>query len=178
MKHFTKLSTANLNERRTTMAVDILLKIEGVDGESVIDSHEGEIDVLSWSWGMTQSGSMHVGGGGGSGKVNMQDISLTKYVDKASTNLMRACCNGEHLSSATLTVRKAGKNPVDYMVITMEPVLVTSLSTGGSGGEDRLTENVSLTFAKVKVGYTPQKPDGTPDAAIELTWNVEKNVEE
>lgn len=160
------------------MAVDILLKIEGVDGESVIDGHEGEIDVLAWSWGMTQSGSMHVGGGGGSGKVNVQDISLTKYVDKASTNLMRACCNGEHLSEATLTVRKAGKNPLDYVKIKMSPVLVTSLSTGGSGGEDRLTENVTLNFAKMEVGYTPQKEDGTGDAEITLNWNIEKNIEE
>jgi type VI secretion system secreted protein Hcp len=160
------------------MAVDILLKIDGVDGESVIDGHEDEIDVLAWSWGMTQSGSMHVGGGGGSGKVNVQDVSLTKYVDKASTNLMRACCNGEHLKEAILTVRKAGKDPVDYVVITMSPVLVTSLSTGGSGGEDRLTENVTLNFAKVKVSYTGQKEDGTADAASDLTWNIEKNIEE
>ena len=160
------------------MAVDILLKIEGVDGESVIDGHEKEIDVLAWSWGMTQSGSMHVGGGGGSGKVNIQDVSLTKYVDKASTNLMRACCNGQHLKEAILTVRKAGKDPVDYVVITMSPILVTSLSTGGSGGEDRLTENVTLNFAKVKVSYTGQKEDGSADAAIDLIWNIEKNIEE
>ena len=78
--------------------IDILLKIEGVDGESVIQDHEGEIDVLAWSWGLSQSGSMHVGGGAGSGKVNVQDISLTKYVDKATPSLMRTCCNGEHLT--------------------------------------------------------------------------------
>jgi type VI secretion system secreted protein Hcp len=60
----------------------------------------------------------------------------------------------------------------------MSPVLVTSVDTGGSGGEDRLTENVTLNFAKVEVGYTPQKPDGTGDAEISLIWNVEKNVEE
>lgn len=160
------------------MAVDILLKIDGVDGESVIDGHEDEIDVLAWSWGMTQSGSMHVGGGGGSGKVNIQDVSLTKFVDKASTNLMRACCNGEHLKEATLTVRKAGKDAVDYVKIKMSPVLVTSLSTGGSGGEDRLTENLTLNFAKMEVGYTPQKEDGTADAEISLIWNIEKNIEE
>ena len=160
------------------MAVDILIKIEGVDGESVIQDHEDEIDVLAWSWGMSQSGSMHVGGGAGSGKVNIQDVSLTKYVDKASPSLMRACCNGEHLTEATLTIRKAGKDALDYLKIKMSPVLVTSLSTGGSGGEDRLTENVSLNFAKVEVGYTPQKPDGTGDAEISLIWNVEKNVEE
>ena len=127
---------------------------------------------------MSQSGSMHVGGGAGSGKVNIQDVSLTKYVDKASPSLMRACCNGEHLTEATLTVRKAGKDALDYLKIKMSPVLVTSLDTGGSGGEDRLTENVTLNFAKVEVGYTPQKPDGTGDAEISLIWNVEKNVEE
>jgi type VI secretion system secreted protein Hcp len=160
------------------MAVDITLKIEGVDGESLIQDHEGEIDVLAWSWGMSQSGSMHVGGGGGSGKANIQDVSLTKYVDKATPSLMRVCCNGEHLTEATLTVRKAGKDALDYMKIKMSPVLVTSLSTGGSGGEDRLTENVTLNFAKVEVGYTPQKEDGTGDAEISLTWNIEKNVEE
>ncbi len=160
------------------MAVDILIKIEDVDGESVIQDHEDEIDVLGWSWGMSQSGSMHVGGGAGSGKVNIQDVSLTKYVDKASPSLMQACCNGTHLTEATLTVRKAGKDALDYLKIKMSPVLVTSVDTGGSGGEDRLTENVTLNFAKVEVGYTPQKEDGTGDAEISLIWNIEKNVEE
>jgi type VI secretion system secreted protein Hcp len=160
------------------MAVDILLKIEGMDGESLIKDHEGEIDVLAWSWGMSQSGTMHGGGGGGAGRVNIQDISFTKYVDKTTPNLMRACCNGEHFSEAVLVVRKAGKDPLDYMKVTMSPVLVTSVSTGGSGGEDRLTENVTLNFAKMTVGYTPQKEDGTGDAEIELKWNIEQNVEE
>lgn len=160
------------------MAVDITLKIEGIDGESKIDGHEDEIDLLAWSWGMSQSGSMHVGGGGGAGKANIQDVSLTKFVDKSSTNLLRKCCNGAHLDEAILTVRKAGETPVDYVVITMSPVLVTSVSTGGSGGEDRLTENVTLNFAKVKFSYTPQKKDGSADAAIDLTWNIETNKEE
>lgn len=160
------------------MAFDILLKIEEIGGESMIKAHEGEMDVLAWSWGMSQSGSMHVGGGGGAGKANVQDITITKFIDKASVNLMRSCLNGVHLKEAILTVRKAGKDPVDYVVITMSPVLVTSLSTGGSGGEDRLTENVTLNFSKVKTSYTPQKEDGTADAAIDLTWNIEQNVEE
>jgi type VI secretion system secreted protein Hcp len=160
------------------MAVDMLLKIEGVDGESKIKDHEGEIDVLAWSWGLTQSGSMHTGTGGGSGKVNVQDVSLTKYVDKATPNLMRGCCNGKHFDAATLTIRKAGEDALDYLTIKMSPVLVTSLSTGGSGAEDRLTENVTLNFAKVEVAYTPQKEDGTGDAAVELNWNIEQNIEE
>lgn len=160
------------------MAVDILLKIDKVKGESVIKDHEDEIDLLAWSWGMSQSGTMHDGTGGGAGKVNVQDISVTKYVDKSSPNLIRACCNGEHFAEAVLLVRKAGKDPLDYFKVTMSPVLITSVSTGGSGGEDRLTENVSLNFAKMEVAYTPQKEDGTGEAEVTLNWNIEKNVEE
>ena len=160
------------------MAVDMLLKISGVDGESKVKDHENVIDVLSWSWGMSQSGTMHMGGGGGAGRVNVQDISLTKYVDKSSAALMRGCCNGKHFDDATLVVRKAGEAALDYVKIKMIPVMVTSVSTGGSGGEDRLTENVTLNFGKYELAFTPQKEDGTGDAEIELKWIIEQNIEE
>ncbi len=158
------------------MSADMFLKIEGVDGEAIDHAHGGEIDVLAWSWGMSQSGSMHIGGGGGAGKVAVQDISVTKYVDKSSPNLINTCCTGKHYPSATLTVRKAGDKPVEYMVIKMTDLLITSISTGGSGGEDRLTENVTLNFAKVEVIYTPQGKDGSAGAAVETGFDIEKNT--
>ena len=148
------------------MAVDIFIKIGDIKGESMDKAHKDEIDVLNWSWGMAQSGNMHVGGGGGAGKVNIQDLSLTKYVDKASPNLMMLCASGKHIDKVKLTVRKAGgESQVEYMVINLEEVLVTSLSTGGSGTDDRLTENVTLNFAQVMVDYQPQKADAPKTAA-------------
>lgn len=161
------------------MAVDMFLNIEDkkVKGESRDKTHKETIDVLSWSWGMSQSGSMHTGGGGGSGKANVQDLSLTKYIDRASPDLLKACCSGTHYKNAKLIVRKAGGNPLEYLIITMEGVLVSSVSTGGSGGEDRLTENVTLNFGKVKVQYQPQKEDGTKDGGVvEMGWNIAENV--
>jgi type VI secretion system secreted protein Hcp len=158
------------------MAVDMFLKIEGVDSESVDSSHSGEIDVLAWSWGMSQSGTTHAGPGAGAGKVNVQDISVTKWVDKASPTLQLYCCNGKHIPSAVLTVRKAGETPLEYIIITMTDVLVSAVSTGGSGGEDRLTENLTLNFAKVEFAYTPQKTDGSGDTAVKYTWDIAKNV--
>jgi len=157
------------------MAVDMFLKLDGIDGESKDDKHKNEIDVLAWSWGMTQSGSFHVGGGGGAGKVNIQDISVTKYIDKSSSVLMLDCCNGDHIANATLTVRKAGKSPLEYLTIKMTKVLVTSVSTGGSGGEDRLTENVTLNFAKVECTYKEQDDKGAEANAKTLTWDIEAN---
>jgi len=158
------------------MAVDMFLKIAGeISGESKDSVYENEIDVLAWSWGMSQSGSFHVGGGGGAGKANFQDISVTKWVDKASANLLLYCANGDHFDKALLVVRKAGKTPLEYIKIEMRKVLVTSVSVGGSGGEDKLTENVSFNFAEVTYTYTPQKDDGSGDAEIEFAWNIAAN---
>lgn len=145
-------------------------------GESKDDKHKNEIDVLAWSWGLSNSGSAHMAGGAGAGKVNVQDLSFTKYVDSASSPLLLAGCNGKHYDEALLTVRKAGEHPVEYIKIKMSEVLITSVSTGGSGGEDRLTENVTLNFGKVHFDYTPQDDKGKGGTAIPMEWNIAANV--
>ncbi len=158
------------------MAMDIFLKIDGIDGESADRTHKDSIDVLAWSWGASQSGTMHAGGGGGAGKVNVQDLSVTKYVDRSSPDLILACCNGKHFTKATVTMRKAGENPVEYLKIHMEDLLISSVSTGGSGGEDRLTENISLNFAKIKVEYTEQDAKGGPGKQYNMGFDIRQNV--
>ncbi|GAA0583513.1 Hcp family type VI secretion system effector [Halomonas salifodinae] len=158
------------------MAVDMFLKLEGIDGESMDAGHTDEIDVLSWSWGASNSGTMHISKGGGAGKVSVQDISVVKYVDKASTAMIQAVAVGKHVPSATLTVRKAGGDePVEYLVIEMKSVLISSWQTGGSQGEERLTESVTLNFEEFKTTYTPQDNDGTALASVDFGYNIAKN---
>ncbi len=158
------------------MAVDMFMKIGDIKGEANDTTHGDEIDVLSWSWGMKQSGTTHTGGGGGAGKVNVSDLLFKKWIDKSTPNLMMAASNGKHYPKAMLTVRKAGENPVEYLKITMENVLITSVDTGGGNDEDRLTEQVSLNFAKVKTEYTPQAADGSAEATVIYGWNIAENV--
>lgn len=158
------------------MAVDMFLKIDGVKGESKDAKHAGETQILAWSWGMSNSGTAHMGAGAGAGKVNVQDLSFTKYVDVGTPDLMLAACSGKHFKAATLVVRKAGDKPLEYMTIKMEDVMVTAVSTGGSGGEDRLTENVTLNFANIKVDYKAQKADGSGEAAVTFGWKIAANV--
>lgn len=161
------------------MAVDMFIKIGDIKGESEDKTHKEKIDVLAWSWGMSNSGTTHQGGGGGSGKANVQDISLTKYVDASSKALIESCCTGKHHAEATLIVRKAGGTPLEYIVITMTEVMVTAVSTGGSGGEDRLTENVTLNFAKFKFSYQPQDPKGAKKGgSIDYTFDIAANAAE
>jgi len=158
------------------MAVDMFLKIDDVKGESADHKHKGEIDVLAWSWGMSNHGTGHTATGGGAGKVNVNDLSFTKYIDAATTNLQLFCCSGKHFKEGLLTVRKAGDKPVEYLKISMTNILISSVTTGGSGGEDRLTENVTLNFSKVKVEYTGQKADGGADTTKTIGWDIAANT--
>ncbi|GGF11214.1 protein hcp1 [Aliidongia dinghuensis] len=158
------------------MAVDMFLKLDGIDGEAKDSVHKKEIDILAWSWGISNSGTFHMGGGGGSGKANFQDISVTKYIDSSSNALMLNCSSGEHVATGTLTVRKSGgKEPLEYIKLELKKILVSSISMGGSGGEDRLTENVTLNFAEFSYGYTEQKEDGSGEAEKYAKWNIEEN---
>jgi type VI secretion system secreted protein Hcp len=157
------------------MSVDMFIKIGDIKGESIDASHKDEISVLAWSWGLSQSGSTHFSTGSGAGKVNVQDLSLTKWVDTSSTALMVAACKGTHIKEAKLTVRKAGDKPLEYIKITLTDVIVSSLQTGGSGGEDRLTENVVLNFGKFKVEYTAQTKEGGAGATSTAAWDIPAN---
>lgn len=159
------------------MAVDMFIKLDDIKGESVDDKHKGEIDVLAWSWGVTQSGTTHIGSGGGAGKCNVNDLSFTKYVDRSSPVLLKMCMLGTHVGNTQLVVRKAGGKPLEYIKIVMEDSIVTSINTGGSGGEDRLTENVTLNFARVRFEYVPQKADGSGEPSIPMGYDIAGNKE-
>lgn len=142
--------------------VDYFLKIDGVDSESTDDKHKGEIELESYSWGETQSGTAGRGGGSGAGKVQPQDFHFVKRLDKSSPVLFIGCAIGQHYKSAVLTARKAGGGQQEYFKITMEDVLVSSYQIGGSAHSDVVpTDQVSLNFAKLEMSYKEQKPDGS-----------------
>ena len=157
------------------MAVDMFIKIDGIKGESKDKTHKDEIDILAWSWGMSNSGDMHTGGGGGAGKVNVQDVSFTKYQDASTCALMEACCKGTHIGEALLTVRKAGDKPLEYLKIKLTNLIVTAVSTGGSGGEDKLTENVTLNFEKFNVDFLTQDEKGAKKDPFKVGWDISAN---
>ena len=164
------------------MAVDIFLVIPGVKGETTDATFvkQNAIDVQSWNWGLTQAGSAGIGTGSGLGKVNVQDLTLTKFTDRASAPLLAACCGGTaYGTSATtpvvLTMRKAGGSAMVYLQISLFNVTVSAVTPSTSSSSDSQTESISLHFGAFQVVYWPQKPDGTQDASVTMTWNVAGN---
>ncbi len=157
-------------------AVDYFLKIKGIDGESTDKSHGKEIDILSWSWGASNTGSHSSGGGGGAGKVSFQDFSFAMRVNKASPKLLLACASGDHIAEALLTCRKAGKTQQEYLKIKFHEIHITSFQTGGSQGEVVPIDSISISFGKMEYEYYPQKADGSLDAKVPIHWSVKENV--
>lgn len=157
-------------------AVDYFLKIATIEGESADGKHKGEIDLESWSWGAQQSGGSAYGGGGGAGKVAMQDFHFTMKVNKATPKLILSCASGQHLPDAVLTCRKAGGKQEEFLKYYFYDLLISSYQTGGSGGADIVpTEQISFNYSKMKCEYKEQKADGTLGGAITAGWDLKKN---
>jgi|SRR6476661_3217735 len=154
---------------------DMFLKLEGIEGESQDDKHTDEIDVLSFSWGVSNAGSSYAMGGSGVGKADFHDVSFAKFTDKSSCDLAMACASGKHIDDAVLILRKAGgEDQLEYLKYTFEDVFITSFQTSGSGGSELPTESFSLSYGKVSIEYQKQKEDGTGEKAGEMNWSLKK----
>jgi len=159
------------------MAGDQFIKIGDIEGEAQDDTHFGEIDVLSWDWGMTQSGTMHSGRGGGGGKVDVHDLVITKKMDKSTPVLMQMCSNGTQFPEAILTLRKAGTTPLEALVFKMNNVIIASFTASGQGSAEEVIETVTLNFSEVLADYQPQGADGSAEGGtISYGWDIAKNT--
>ena len=156
------------------MAVDMFLKLAGIAGESDDARHKGEIDVLAWSWGVSEAHESQTGAGAGAGKPNFQDLAIKKLVDLASPLLLAATAKGSHISDAVLTVRRAG-TPQDFLVISMKNVLVTSVNLEKAKEEDRPSERIMLNFGQIDFDYTLYKSDGSKEKEESFKWDIASN---
>jgi type VI secretion system secreted protein Hcp len=155
------------------MAVDVFLKIEGIPGESNDDAHKTEIDVLSYSWGVSQTGTASYGGGMGAGKANFGDFNFMMRMNKATPKLMTACATGEHIKGATLSCRKAGGKQQDYMIYKFYDLIISSYQTSASSEEP--TESISFNYSKMEMAYKIQKADGTLENGPEFKYDLKSN---
>jgi type VI secretion system secreted protein Hcp len=157
------------------MAVDYFLKLDGVEGESKDSKHENEIEIGSFSFGATQTGSFSAMGGGGAGKVSMQDFHFTIPTQKASPKLLLACAKGDHIKTAVLTCRKAGTKQQEFLTYKFSDLLVSSFQTGGSS--ETPMDQISMNFAKIEVEYKEQKADGSLLGTIKAGYDLKKMQE-
>ena len=156
---------------------DFFLKVKDIPGESLDGTHKGEIEVLSWSWGESNSGGSAYGGGAGTGKVDMGDFSFTMRMCKASPKLIQACASGQVISETILIGRKAGKEQQEYLKFKFTDSMISHYTTSGTGSGDPVPmDSISFNYAKVEIEYKEQKADGTLGGAIKAGWDLKKNA--
>lgn len=157
----------------------MFLNLGSVVGESLDVVHKNEIDVLGWQWGLRQSGTMHLGTGGGGGKVAVKDLVIHKFTDRASAAILNTCTTGKHFPKAKLTIRKAGgPKPLEYLLLELEKVLVTAYSTNAADGNERIRETITLNFEKFHLSYRQQDPTtgSALGGVVESRWNIPANA--
>ena len=152
------------------MATDTHIKFDGVEGEATHQDHQGEIEVLSWSWGVQNSGGI-TGGGSGKGKADPGEFSFMHLYDKASPNLAAKCAKGLHFKEVTVTSRKAGEGQKDFFKIIMKEVFISSCQSSGSSGGD-ITESVSMSYGSIDFAYKPQDEKGALGGEVKFGWDV------
>jgi type VI secretion system secreted protein Hcp len=165
-------SRRDRGEGSVIMPLEMFLKLTGIEGESSDAKHKGEIDVLAWSWGLSQETSSPTGGGGGAGRVKIENISIEKLVDLASPLLLSFGAAGKHITDGTLTTRKAGKASTDFLVFKMTDVIVTSVHIAATTDANQSTESITLSFGKVEFDYRATKPDGSLGPEKSFKWDV------
>ncbi|MGH8729167.1 MAG: Hcp family type VI secretion system effector [Burkholderiales bacterium] len=154
--------------------IEYFLKIDGIPGESQNDSHKGEIDVVSWSWGEAQTVVTSGGGGSAAARVTLRDLQCSMQVSKASPQLMLACASGKRIPIAVLSCRRAGERQQDFLLIKVSTVLVSAFETAGQQ-QSPLLDTVSLNFAKIEIEYREQSPTGAMGTAVKVGWDVAAN---
>ena len=156
------------------MAIGLFMKAAGSDGESVNSAYKNWTHCTSFAWGASQPSSMERGGGGSAGIGTFADLVVTAMMDKAYPDLLEKCSNGKHLDKLELAGAKMGGNQWEYMKITLENVLVTSVSVSGSEGAEVIVA-YGFQASKLQAEYSPQTSKGTKGSTITKMWDVKTN---
>jgi type VI secretion system secreted protein Hcp len=143
-------------------------------GEATDEKHKDKIDVESWKWGMAHPVSIRAKGRS-EGETTVQDVSVTKRIDKATPILMQYCLNGKHLEEVVLIARKRGQDPIDYLTVKLKKAIISSLhpSRADEGGA---METLTINCEEIEVAYQPQGSDGKADGGpVTMKWNLLAN---
>ena len=159
------------------MPADAFLKIDGIQGESTDTKHENQIEVLSYSHGVSQesSASESTAGSKSSGRCDHQDFTIVKELDKASPELNLQCCNGTHIKKMTLELCSATGDKSPYMRYEFEGLIISSVSIGGGGGGIP-TESVTFNYNKINWIYVDTDHEtGKKKGEVKKWWDLKKN---
>jgi type VI secretion system secreted protein Hcp len=156
------------------MAVDYFLTLDGIQGESEDEKHKNDIQILSWSWGGSQTSSVAGTGGSGAGKVSLSDFSVMTYFDKSTPKVFKSICAGTHVKTGTMNAIKSGSDGKPYLKVDFKELFVTSLQISGSSEVPSVS--ISFSYNEIKIDYSTQNEQGNVTSTGAVTMNTKTNT--
>lgn len=160
------------------MAFDAFCQVKDIDGESTDAGHEKWIELISYSHGLNQPGSAASATGGRSAeRVNIDNFTITKYIDASTPGLALACCDGRTIKEVKIELCLASGDKHPYMTYFLTNAMVSSVNPSGTASAaDRPTETVSFSFDSIEWTYTPMGTDGKAGSKIgPMGWLLVNN---
>ncbi|MGB6690040.1 MAG: type VI secretion system tube protein Hcp [Terracidiphilus sp.] len=156
------------------MAVDYFLTLDGIQGESEDEKHKNDIQILSWSWGGSQTSSVAGTGGSGAGKVSLSDFSVMTYFDKSTPKFFKSICAGTHIKTGEMNAIKSGSDGKPYLKVDFKELFVTSLQISGSS--EIPSVSISFSYNEIKIDYSTQNEQGNVTSTGPVTMNTKTNT--
>ena len=153
------------------MSTSTFIKFDGIEGESSHKDHKGEIEVLSWDWGLTATPGT-AGGGSGKGKATPKEMRVVHRYDKASPLLGKQAVSGRHIPQAVLSARKSGEGQMDFFKVTMKDVFITSVSVSAAAPDLEAVEEVAMSYRAIEFAYSPQNSKGSLGTPVQFRWDI------
>ena len=154
------------------MSTQTFIKFDGIDGESTHKDHKGEVEVLSWDWGLTVAPGLAGGAGSAKGKTTPKELRIVHRYDKASPLLGKNAASGKHISGAVLSARKAGEGQKDFLKVTMKEVFITSVAVSAAGADVDAVEEVAMSYRTIEFAYSPQTSKGSLGTPVQFNWDI------
>lgn len=152
------------------------LKNDIIQGDSVATGYEDQIDCQSWSFGAFQSTSMHHSTGGAAGGSEIQDLVITKSMDKASSLIYASCAEGTHLGEVTLTCTRSYEgSDIKWLEIILTDAIIANVASSATPMELG-SESVSLNFAEYMMKFYPQEDGGAEGSSVDHGYNQATRV--
>ena len=158
------------------MAFDAFAMIDGIEGESTDEKHQGWIELLNYNVGVNQkvSSTASSAGGAGAERGDFEDFSFEKALDKSTPKLALACANGTHINNITIVIYRAGSDKIKFMEYRLTNCIISKVETESGGAFP--FDKVSINYGKIQWIYTQQKRAGGVAAGqIASGWNLQKN---
>ncbi|MEM7440307.1 MAG: type VI secretion system tube protein Hcp [Pseudomonadota bacterium] len=153
--------------------------IKGETNDKQAKEKDG-FDILEFGFGVENIVNVGSSSGGlGSGRAVLEKLTISKFTDTATCDMVKAACTGAHIPEFHLSIRKGGADAAtsggEFVHVQMNNVVIESVKWAGADGDEAFKDEVVLAYASIELKYKKQGFDGKLTDAGKFQWSQTQN---